>query len=84
MLSEEGRRRLEQRLDERRRQYLRFLRSPEWRAACRRVQEKANYLCAVCGTSENLQTHHDLDGFPLANRPEAPANLPGGWLPAED
>ena len=70
--------------EEKKKRYIEFLRSPEWRAASRRVKEKANYLCAVCRCSENLETHHDLQSFPLPNRPDAPADLPCGWLPIED
>jgi 5-methylcytosine-specific restriction endonuclease McrA len=69
---------------ERKRRYLEFLRSPEWRATSTRVKEKAHYLCAVCATSDDLHVHHDLDDFPQPNRPEAPADLPAGWLPQND
>ena len=81
-ISEEGQRWLDQELAARKRQYLRFLQSPEWRAACRRVHERFNYLCVVCRGSEGLEVHHSCYDYP--NRPEAQGKWPSGWLPVSD
>ena len=73
---------LEQQYAERRRRYADFLRSPEWRAAAARVRERYHNLCCVCRGTENLETHHL--SYRLPNWPEAPPDLPRGWLPMAD
>ena len=65
-----------------RRRYAEFLRSPEWRAASARVRERFNHLCLFCRGSDNLEVHHGVHLLP--NRPEAPPDLPCGWLPVAD
>lgn len=62
--------------------YAEFLRSDMWRAAARRVREKANNLCVLCRRVENLEVHHITYAFP--NRPEADGKWPHGWLPVGD
>lgn len=79
---DEMRRCLEQQAAERRRRYAEFLRSPEWRAAARRVRDRFNNLCVVCRGAENLEVHHICYDFP--NRPEAVGRWPCGWLPVAD
>lgn len=81
-LEDYGREYVEQQLAVTRRRYAEFLRSPEWRAACQRVREHFNNLCVFCQTSENLEVHHGV--YLLPNRPEAPPDLPCGWLPVAD
>lgn len=78
----EMRRQLEEQVIARRRQYAEFMRSPEWRAAAARVRDRFHNLCAICRTTENLETHHVCYDFP--NRPEAVGKWPHGWLPVAD
>ena len=80
--SDYGREFVEKDYAERKQRYLRFLQSPEWRAACRRVHERFNHLCVICRSSESLQVHHSCYEYP--NRPEAGPEVGRGWLPVAD
>jgi 5-methylcytosine-specific restriction endonuclease McrA len=39
-------------------EYIRYLKSPEWREKRKQFLEIVNYECEICGSKNKLQVHH--------------------------
>lgn len=57
-ISQVGQENLRQRIKDKKRQYLQFLRSPEWRAACRRCRARADVQRLPCGSPSDVSVEH--------------------------